>query len=130
MLQASAVRKRILLVDDDLHSREGLRAALLGDGYVVETCADSWQAIRKIKESSFDVAILDLDLPNVHGVAVTAWDLIRIFRAYNPAIFIIVVGAEDARAVKAQAEQFKVAEFLLKPISPTRLKAVVRTLGS
>jgi CheY-like chemotaxis protein len=122
------VRKRILVVDDDLHSREGLRDTLLGEGYRVETSADSWQAIRKIKECPFDIAITDLDLPAVHGVAVTAWDLARIFRAYNPDIFLIVVGAEEGRAVRAQAEQLKVSEFLVKPISPSQLKGIVKTL--
>lgn len=126
--QAGPVRKRILVVDDDLHSREGLRDTLLSEGYRVESSADSWQAIRKIKECPFDIAIIDLDLPDVHGVAVTAWDLARIFRVYNPAISLIVVGAEEGKAVRAQVEQLKVSEFLVKPISPTQLKGIVRTL--
>ena len=115
-------------MDDDLHSREGLRDTLLSEGYRVESSADSWQAIRKIKECPFDIAIIDLDLPDVHGVAVTAWDLARIFRAYNPAISLIVVGAEEGKAVRAQVEQLKVSEFLVKPISPSQLKGIVRTL--
>jgi DNA-binding response OmpR family regulator len=123
------MQKGILVVDDDLHSREGLRDTLLGEGYRVETSADTWQAIRKIKEGVFDIAIIDLDLPAVHGVAVTAWDLARIFRAYHPAISIIVVGAEEERTVRAQAERWRVSEFLLKPISPSKLKAIVRSLN-
>ncbi len=127
-MYAVTVRKRILVVDDDLHSREGLRDTLLGEGYRVETSADSWQAIRKIKECPFDIAIIDLDLPDVHGVAVTGWDLARIFRAYHPAISLIVIGAEEGRAVRAQAEQLRISEFLMKPINPPQLKAIVRTL--
>ncbi|MBI4574509.1 MAG: response regulator [candidate division NC10 bacterium] len=123
------MEKRILIVDDDLHSREGLRDTLLGEGHRVETSADSWQAIRKIKEGVFDIAIIDLDLPAFHGVVVTAWDLARIFRAYHPAISIIVVSAEEERTVRAQAEQLRVSEFLVKPISPSKLKAIVRTLN-
>ncbi len=123
------MEKRILIVDDDLHSREGLRDTLLGEGYLVETSADSWQAIQKIKEGIFDIAIIDLDLPAFHGVVVTAWDLARIFRAYHPAISIIVVGAEEGRTVRVQVEKLKVSEFLVKPISPSKLKAIVRTLN-
>jgi DNA-binding response OmpR family regulator len=122
------VRKRILVVDDDLHSREGLRDTLLSEGYRVDSSADSWQAIRKIKECPFDIAIIDLDLPDVHGVAVTGWDLVRIFRAYHPAISLIVIGAEDGKAMRAQAEQLRISEFLVKPISPSQLKGIVRTL--
>ncbi|MEE9171289.1 MAG: response regulator [candidate division NC10 bacterium] len=123
-------QKKILVVDDELHSREGLRVSLLRAGYAVETAADSWQAIKKIKDYPFEVAIIDLDLPPVHGVALSGWDLVRIFRAFNPAIAIVVVGAEESRHVKAQAEELKVSEFLEKPISPTRLKGIVSALSA
>ena len=120
--------KRILITEDHQHSREGLRDTLLREGYVVETAADSWQAIRKIKESAFDIAIIDLDLATLHGVIVTAWDLVRIFRACDPAISIIVLGAEAENSVRAEAKQLGVSEVLVKPINPTQLKGVVKTL--
>jgi CheY-like chemotaxis protein len=123
------LEKKILVVDDDLHSREGLRDSLRGEGYRVETAADGWQAIRQVKEGHFDIAIIDLDLPPVHGLAMTGWDLARILRAYIPAIFIIVVSAEEMSAVKAQVQQLRVSEFLEKPISPSQLKSIVKALG-
>ena len=122
------MEKRILVVDDDLHCREGLRVSLQGEGYRVETAADSWQAIKMIKEHPFDIAIVDLNLPPVHGVSVNGWDLARIFRAYHPAISIIVVSAEDRSAVRAEAERLRVSEFLEKPINPTQLKMILRGL--
>ena len=124
-----AVQKRILVVDDHRHSREGLRESLVGEGYQVEATADCWQAIKKVKEGRFEVAIIDLDLPPVHGVDMSGWDVIRICRAFHPAITIIVVSAEAGQEVKAQAEELKVAEVLEKPINPTQLKAIVRTLN-
>jgi len=126
---STAVQKRILVVDDHRHSREGLRESLSGEGYQVETAADGWQAIKKVKEGRFEVAIIDLDLPPVYGVDMSGWDLIRICRAFHPGITIIVVSAEAGQAVKAQAEELKVAKVLEKPIDPTQLKAIVRTLN-
>lgn len=128
--EPSTVPKNILVVDDERHSREGLRVSLLGAGYAVETAADSWQAIKKIKEHPFEVAIIDLDLPPVHGVSLSGWDLVRIFRAFNPSIGIVVIGAEESRDVKTQAAQLKVSEFLEKPISPARLKGIVSALSA
>ena len=122
------MQKTILLVDDYRHSREGLRNSLLGGGYQVETAANSWQAIKKMKERRFEVAIIDLDLPPVHGVDMSGWDLVRIFRAFNPAVPIIVVSSEGGKHIKAQAERLKVSEVLEKPITPARLKALVKTL--
>lgn len=122
------MEKRILVVEDDLHSREGLRDSLRIEGFKVDTAADSWQAIGKAREGCFDVAIIDLDLPPVHGVAMSGWDLARIFRAYNPAIALILVSAEEADVVWAEAEHIQISQFLEKPISPARLKRIVRAL--
>ena len=126
---AAAVPKNILLVDGYPSSREGLKASLRDEGCSVETVGDSWQAIKKMKESHYAVAIIDLDLPPVHGVAMTGWDLVRIFRAFDPGITLILVGADASRDVRALAERVKVSEFLEKPISPRQLKAIVKKIG-
>ena len=120
----------ILIVEADRHSREGLRDALVHEGYAVETAADSWQAISKLRERPFKVAIVDLYLPPVHGVSVSGWDLVRIFRAYRPAIAVIVVSAEGDVTLPTRADLLRVAEVLEKPISPTHVTAIVRRLGA
>ncbi|HSB72781.1 MAG TPA: response regulator [Candidatus Methylomirabilis sp.] len=123
-----AVPKNILLVDAYPSSRQGLKDSLCGEGCSVETVGDSWQAIKKMKESHYAVAIIDLDLPPVHGVAMSGWDLVRIFRAFDPGITLILVGADASRDVRALAEKVKVSEFLEKPISPRQLKAIVKKI--
>lgn len=90
-------KKALVLVDGDLRSGDGLDESLVGEGYAVDTSADSWQAIRKMKELHYDLAVIDLDLPPVHGVAVTGWDLGRIFRAYNPAISIVYLSRNHSK---------------------------------
>lgn len=117
--------KRILVVDDDFHSREGLRLSLIEEGYVVETAADGWEAFKKLKEGPFEVAIIDLDLPTVHDVTLSGWDVARFCRAYYPTISIMVVSEAAGREVRGQAEQFKVSALLRKPIDPVQLKAIV-----
>ena len=124
------VEKRILVVDDDLHCREGLRDSLRAEGFRVEAAADSWEAIVKMKQSHFDIADIDLDLPPVHGVNMTGWDLARILRAYNAAICLIVVSAHEVDTARAEAEGIRVSQFLEKPIIPSRLKTIVRALDS
>lgn len=123
------MHKNILLVDAYPSSREGLKASLRDEDCSVETVGDSWQAIKKMKESHFAVAIIDLDLPPVHGVAMNGWDLVRIFRAFDPSITLILVGADANRDGREQAEQVKGSEFLEKPISPRQLKAIVKSIG-
>ena len=122
------MRKRILIVEDDRHSRKGLQDSLLADGHNVDAVPDGWQALRKIKEGIFDLAIVDLDLPPVLGVVVTGWDLVRILRAFLPDIPIIIVSVQEDPVIRRLVERFKVPAFMVKPIDPTQLRATVRSL--
>lgn len=121
---------RILIVDAYGHSREGLRVSLLGGGCQVETASGSWEAIKKIKDGGFNVAVVDANLPPAHGVAMTGWDLARILRAFSPALAVVVVTAESGPEVRAQAERFGVSRLLEKPINPRELRALLQTLGA
>ena len=66
--------RHILVVDDDRPSREGLSAALRHAGHSVDSAADAWEAIVQLRAYSFDIAVVDLDLPAVHGVDLGGWD--------------------------------------------------------
>ena len=119
----------VLVVEDDLNSREGLRWLLTSGGYRVETAADGLQAIKRVKDSGFDLAIIDLDLPAVQGVTVNGWDLVRICRAFSPSVSIIVVTAQSGEDVEALAVQLRVPALLEKPIDAARLWGALRRLG-
>jgi len=126
--QVVAGQKRILIVDAYLHSLQGLRSSLIDGGWKVETATDSWQAIRKVKETPFELAIIDLGLPPAYGLTLNGWDLVRIVRALHPGISVIVVSEDGSPEVKAQAERLKVLEFFEKPIDLAQLKAAVSKL--
>ncbi len=121
---------RILVVDAYGHSREGLSASLRVGGYSVETAAGSWEAIQKAKEGHFGLAIIDVDLPLAHGVAMSGWDLARIFRALHPGAAIILVTAEWYPELRAQAEGLHRARLVEKPIHPGELRALVKAMQS
>jgi CheY-like chemotaxis protein len=120
--------RHILVVDDDRPSREGVGTALLREGHSVDTAADAWQAIVRLRAQPFDVAVVDLDLPAVHGVDLGGWDVVRIARAYQPGIAVIVVSADDDLAQGAEAGALGVAEVLAKPISLSQLTSLVEGL--
>lgn len=124
------MKRTILLVDDYRHSREGLRDALVTVGWLVETAGDSWQAVGRIIDGGFDVAIIDLDLPPAHGVAMGGWDLVRICRVFHPETPIVVVSGDDGSPeAGVLAERLTVAKVLVKPIDVAELKVAVRGAG-
>lgn len=119
---------RILLVEDDRNSREGLRELLVAAGHYVETAADGWEAVGRIKLASYELAIIDVDLPAVLGITVDGWDLVRIFRAFHPQIAIVLVSACGGDEVERLAHQLQVSTFLEKPLRPSRLRTEVARL--
>src|SRR5262245_21144558 len=126
--QAMPEPMKILIVDAYGHSREGLSASLRGGGWAVETASGSWEAIKKAKDGRFGLAIIDLDLPPAHGVAVSGWDLARIVRAFHPDAAVILVTVEWRPALNAEVERLPGFCLVEKPISPAELRKLVRTL--
>ena len=119
----------ILIVDAYAHSREGLCASLRARGWSVESAGGSREAIEKAKGDGFGLAIIDLDLPPAHDVALSGWDLARIFRAFHPAAAVIFVTAEWRPELEAEAERHR-SRLVEKPINPSELRTLVRALES
>jgi CheY-like chemotaxis protein len=119
--------RRVLVVDDDRPSREGLGTALRREGHDVETASDAWEAIVRLRARPFDVAVVDLDLPDVHGVDLGGWDVARIARAYQVGIAVIVLSSDEEPVPAAEARALGVAGVLAKPISLRELTSLVET---
>ena len=60
--------KRVLVVDDDRDIRTIIEETLVASGYDVDTATDSGMALRKIATTHYDLAIVDLMLPDIDGV--------------------------------------------------------------
>ena len=96
-------------------------------GYNVDTSKDGLQAIKKIKEKFFEVAVIDINLPPVLNVEINGWDLIRIFRSFNPGINIIVVSGE--KGIQSRAQHFNLLGCLEKPIRLSVLKSLMEEIA-
>ena len=63
-------RKRILAVDDDLPALAALKANLAQRGYEVQTAGSGEDALELIERESYDLFILDVNMPGVNGLEV------------------------------------------------------------
>ena len=59
---------RILLVDNDESIRTTLKAILEGEGYLVDMAASGKEAIEKTQEIAYNLALLDIRLPDIEGI--------------------------------------------------------------
>ena len=61
------MKKKILIVDDEKEIDDLLEVYLSNDGYLVYKCYNGLEAMKCIKQSQIDLAILDIMLPDIDG---------------------------------------------------------------
>lgn len=113
-------RLRVVVADDERPARSYL-VAMLGtfeDVEVIGEAADGAEAVSLIEGKKPDLALLDLQMPEVDGLSVV--------RLVEPASLPLVafVTAYDAYAV--QAFELNAIDYLLKPVERARLAATLR----
>ncbi|MET1163442.1 MAG: ATP-binding protein [Pseudoxanthomonas sp.] len=115
---------RILLVEDDATVAEVIVGLLRAQGHEVSHAAHGLAALARTATQSFDLALLDLDLPGLDGLALARQLRVQSFDAP----LIAVTARADAEAEPlAQAAGFDA--FLRKPVTGDLLGAVIeRTL--
>ncbi len=114
---------RLLIVEDDRELRESLTELLSQSGYDVVAYADGRQAFEAILRSDHDLAIVDLGLPRMDGLA-----LIRSLRRQQRDLPILVVTARDALEDRIAGLDAGADDYLVKPFQLPELEARVRAL--
>lgn len=111
----------VLVVDDEINLCRILSAKLVKDGYEVVAVHDGEQAVEKVRQSHFDVALLDLILPKMDGLS--ALESIRSIDKDLPVI--IMTACENSEAIE-QAMNMGVSAYINKPFDLDNVLAIVR----
>lgn len=116
--------KTILLVEDDMMIASGLMYALEQEGYKAFHCKDIYSANLAIQNNSFDLAILDMQLPDGTGLEIHK----KLINTTMEVIFLTVV--DDEREI-VRAFDNGVADYVTKPFRLRELLArIKRTLST
>lgn len=114
---------RLLLVEDDSALGEGIRVALKPEGYTVDWVQDGRSALHALTHERFDLAILDLGLPDMDGL-----DVLRRLRERQQAVPVLVLTARDATSDRIQGLDAGADDYLIKPFEVGELTARLRAL--
>ena len=107
-----AMEKSSLLIVEDEHIFRKLLVDMVSTCYSQVTAVEGGkEAVEKLKEKKYGIAIVDLFLNDMDGV-----ELIQIIKSYNPLIQIIVVTAFDLIDTASNVLKIGVADYLQKPI--------------
>ena len=119
---------RILVVDDEPHIVEVVRAYLARDGHDVVTAADGEAGLALALETAPDLVVLDVMLPRRSG-----FEVLRELRASGSGAAVIMLTARDDVIDRVAGLEIGADDYITKPFEPrelvARVGAVLRRLG-
>lgn len=118
---------RILLVDDQPLLRMGFRLILEGEAElrIVGEASDGAEAVRRVRELSPDVVLMDVRMPVLDGIEAT-----RAITASGAGAKIIILTTFDLDEYAFAGLQAGASAFLLKDVAPAELVSAVRVVAS
>lgn len=115
---------RILIAEDDQVLADGLLRSLRGAGAVVDHVASGTEAdTALVTNNHFDLLILDLGLPRMHGL-----EVLKRMRSRGDALPVLILTAADSVEERVQGLDFGADDYMAKPFSLQELEARVRAL--
>jgi DNA-binding response OmpR family regulator len=111
---------RILVVDDEPHIREVVRAYLARDGHVVLTAADGEEALAIAHRDGPDLIVLDVMLPKRSG-----FEVLRELRAGGSTAAVVMLTARDEVIDRVAGLETGADDYVTKPFEPRELVARV-----
>ncbi len=114
------MRGKILVVDDEAAIRDVVRLNLTAEGYDVTCAEDASRAMAAFRAGRFDMAILDIMLPDGDG-----FELARAMREDSD-LPIMMLSARDTDVDKAVGLGMGADDYVTKPFSPVELVARVK----
>jgi DNA-binding response OmpR family regulator len=113
---------RILVVDDEPSVRYFVNEALSDEGYQVVCVASGEAALACIETQPFDLALIDLKLPDIGGI-----EVLSALRQQSLDTTIIVLTAYASLDTAVEALRLGAHDYLFKPCEPDQLRTSVRS---
>lgn len=115
-------KAEILIIEDDMDLREGLKFSFESDGYDVADVGTKQEGIARIRRGSFDMVLLDCNLPDGTGFELCG----EVRRFSHVPIFMLT--ARDTEMDEIKALEMGVDDYLSKPFSLGVLKARIKRI--
>ena len=113
-------RARVLIVDDEPDMRQGLCELVRGDGHEAEAVVDGAEALARVRDEHFDLALVDLKMPGTDGLAVLA-----ALRQTSPETLVVIVTGYATVESAVAAMRAGACDYLAKPFKLDQVRLVV-----
>jgi len=112
---------KVLLVDDEIEFVNTLSNRLGMRGIKTDVVYNGQQALDYVAKSEPDIIVLDLEMPEVHGM-----DVLRQLSKTNPNIQVVILTAFGSEEREREAERLHAFDFLNKPVDVDTLVERIR----
>jgi DNA-binding NtrC family response regulator len=112
---------KILVIDDDPEIRVTLEALLSAEGYFVEVAETGMEAIRKTQEKWFNIALIDINLPDINGI-----QLLTMLREGRPKMRKIIVTGFPTLPNAVEAVNKQANAYMIKPVDLPQMLEIIK----
>jgi DNA-binding NarL/FixJ family response regulator len=118
---------RVLLADDHAMVRAGLKEILAdtGDIEVTAEATNGQEALARVREQEFDIAVLDMSMPGRNGL-----ELIKLVRLEKPKLRILILSMHSEEQYAVRALKAGASGYLSKESAADQLVAAIRRVAS
>jgi len=113
--------KNILVVDDDKNILESFKSILESEGYCVDMVESGREAIEKSKAKFYNLALLDIKLPDMEGT-----QLLTKLHSDTPRMMKVMVTGYPSLENAVEALNLGADAYIIKPVDPKKLLKVVK----
>jgi DNA-binding NtrC family response regulator len=110
-------------VDDELIMRESLAGWLERDGHAVQTAASGEEALEKVKETQFDIFLVDIKMEGISGL-----DVLRSVKDSDPDADVVMITAYGSIPSAIEAMKDGAYDYMLKPFDPNELGVLIEKI--
>ncbi|MBC8011259.1 MAG: response regulator [Burkholderiales bacterium] len=114
---AAAPRPRILIADDSDVCRTVLAILLKNTGFEVTSVVNGREALAKLRDQRFDLAVLDNDMPELDGLGTLV-----ALRGFAPELPVAIVSGTLSKDLRASYEKHGIEAIYDKPVDPRKLR--------
>lgn len=112
--------KTILIVEDNTLLCDLFSTVLVSSGYSVTTVRKGKDALEKIKKSDYNIALIDIGLPDMSGI-----ELLKKIRILNSSIILIIITGNPGLDSSIESINYGANGYLVKPVNNKDLVATV-----
>src|SRR5205085_4695505 len=114
-------QKTILVADDDASIRSLLKQLLSDEGFAVQEASTGIEVVDKVKESSPDLVIMDVRMPELDGI-----EALSRVKATNPKTAVLIMTAFGSSNAAIRAMELGAFDYITKPFELEKISHSVK----